>query len=201
MIMGFRLDTAYEELLNQFQDAPGILSFLEAVFNRVEDTDQLLADLLLKRDLETAEGVWLDIIGAIVGYGRPAEYILDDNIFTFVDQSTDPSDPAKSFADDSPATYGGYFQDLDGVHPANAELVGDDDYRVLIKAKIAATNSAPSLPAIGRFISESFGIGFAIAVPVAGYIVIELDAGTEPIVRFAIRKFAPVMGGVDLYVV
>lgn len=199
--MGFRLDNAYGELLNQFRDATGILSFLEAVFNRIEDTDQLLADLLTKRDLETAEGFWLDIIGAIVGYARPADLIPDGNIFTFKDQGADLDDPNKSFADGPPITQGGYFQDLGGVYYSNAQLIDDDQYRLLIKAKIAATNASPSLPSIGRFISETFNIPFTMTVPVKGYIKIELTGSVEPAVRFAIQRFAPVAAGVDLYVV
>lgn len=199
--MGFRLDTAYDELLNQFRDSTGILSFLEAVFNRVEDTDELLADLLMKRDLENAEGIWLDYIGAIVGLVRPAEYIPDSNIFTFKDEETDPDDPDKSFADGPPITHGGYFQSLDGVHYPDAELVDDDEYRIFLKAKIASTNASPSLPSIGRFMSETFGVSFTISVPTPGYMVIELGTLVEPAVRFAIRKFAPVAGGIYLYVI
>ena len=199
--MGSRLDKAYEEILNQFRNSDTILTYLEAVFNRIEDLDAVLGDLLNKRGIETAEGVWLDIIGAIVGYARPVEYILSENIFTFKDSGTDPDDSDKAFADGPPVTHGGYFQDLYGVYIDGAPLMGDDDYRVLLRAKIAATNADPSLPSIGRFISEAFGVDFEISVPTSGYISIQLETGTAPAVRFAIQKFAPVAAGVDHYVV
>lgn len=201
--MGYRLDRAYGELLNQFRDAPGILSFLEAIFNRIEDTDGLLAALLTKRDLESAEGVWLDILGAIVGVRRPVALIPDENIFTMKNVG-DPDDPDLSFGDAVPPTSGGYFQTLAGVRFPDAGLVDDDTFRVFLKAKIYSTSSSPSLPGIGRFISEGFGIDpadFEITVPKSGYIQIELDSAVDSTVRFAIRTFAPVAAGVDLYVV
>lgn len=199
--MGFRLDTAYDELLDQFRNSTGILSFLEAVFNRIEDTDQVLADLLTKRDLESAEGVWLDYIGAIVGFPRFAEYIPAENTFTVKDDPFDPDDQDLGFADGPPITYGGYFQTINGTQVTDGTLADDDTYRTFLKAKIASTNASPSLPSIGRFITKAFAIDFTITVPVKGYIVIELESGVSPDVRFAIKRFAPVAGGVDLYVV
>ena len=199
--MGYRLDIAYGELLNQFRDSPRFLSLIDGIFNRVEDTDDLLADLLTKRDLETASGYWLDIIGEILGFRRPTEFVPGDQTFQFKELETDPDDPDEGFADGPPITVGGYFGDVDGIHFPEAPLVDDDEYRTLLKAKARATNASPSLPSIGRFITDAFSVGFTITVPARNYIVIELDAGTDSLIQYAIKRFAPVAGGVNLYVI
>lgn len=202
--MGFRLDNAYSELPNQYVDSQGILQLLEAIFTIIEDTDILLADLLTKRDLNSAEGVWLDMIGGIVGYPRPAGLILDNNIFTFKTSPPGADDPDKSFGDTATPGAGGYFQGVHGVNLTDGTLVDDDTYRIFLKAKIASKEAEAdvSLVELDNFISETFGIDFITTEPAACYVEVRiLTPDPHPAVRYAIKEFAPITGGVDLYVI
>ncbi len=87
--------TAQTRILDQFKDRPKMLAMLEAIFDRVDNIEDVLIYLRDYRGLETAEGVWLDIIGDIVGIERPPLEQGYATIFAFKDTEDDLDDPHK----------------------------------------------------------------------------------------------------------
>lgn len=73
----FKIDTAAlacERLLSQFdQSVDGIQPFIKAMTNQTQVLNDAELSVMIKRTLEQAEGVQLDIIGRIVGQPRPLQ--------------------------------------------------------------------------------------------------------------------------------
>jgi len=76
-------EKAISRLLNQFSDSDRIRKLLEAFIERFDDSTDILNDLKSNRDLATANGYWLNVLGDIVGISRPSEHLNDDYIFTY----------------------------------------------------------------------------------------------------------------------
>lgn len=73
----FKIDTAAlacERLLSQFhQSVDGIQPFIKAMTNQTQVLNDAELSVMIKRTLEQAEGVQLNIIGRIVGQPRPLQ--------------------------------------------------------------------------------------------------------------------------------
>lgn len=80
--MGARLTRALSRIPDQFRQKPFYQQLITAIVNRSEESDAILADLATKRWLDTAEGVWLDTVGEIIGIPRFYEPITE-GIFTY----------------------------------------------------------------------------------------------------------------------
>jgi len=61
-------------LTSQYQTSPKLISFLEVLLQKLEDISDLADVLDSAFDLDTAEGVQLDILGQIVGVGRQVNF-------------------------------------------------------------------------------------------------------------------------------
>lgn len=194
-----RLNTAYNRLLNEFKESPRIIALLSVIFARILDTDIAINDLALLRWLDTAEGVWLDDAGELLGFARPRTYILDENIFTL--KVIDAPDVETQALGDVAQTTGGYLQGLDGI-TNGAGPIDDDEYRFLLKAKAASTNMAPTLKNQVLFCQEWFGIDVTpLPVPYTGVVILLPSAPIEQSTKFNIQHLAPVMAGVTLTVI
>ena len=73
--------TSLLRLINEFQDSPKLIELLTAFMNCADETEDILNDLLADRSIGTATGVWLDIIGDIVGVTRSKKSINIDSLF------------------------------------------------------------------------------------------------------------------------
>ncbi len=195
--MGARAIKAIGRLLNQFSDGPNWQALLTAVAARFEDTDIVLEGLLLYRTIETAEGVWLDQVGEIVGFVRPAEEVPDSNVFTLKSVG-DSDDPNKGFSSLS-ALDGGVLTSLNGL-PTETPA-SDDIYRDYLKAKVKATYSKSTIPAIYEFIKFVFSIESEIRSPDIGYVTVELATALTGAQRRIIERLAPVSAGVSLEII
>lgn len=195
--MGVSTDRAIYSLLNQFQKGETITAFFIAILNRFEDTDAILKELALKRWLEpgSAAGVWLDVIGRIVGLPRPGNEIPVSETFTYRLQS-DPNDPAKGFSSLAAPGTGGKYQTLEGV--TDGTLVDDDLYLQYLEAKILASVGRTTVLDIWRYINAAFGVTAKITRPKAGFVNVELDDPILPLERRMLVKYAPVGAGIDI---
>lgn len=61
---------ALERLTEQFKDKPNFVAFATALIAPVQDIEDAMQQLLLERDIETAIGAQLDMLGEIVGQAR-----------------------------------------------------------------------------------------------------------------------------------
>ena len=195
--MGVGTDRIVYSLLDQFQKGVSIPAFCVAISNRFEDTDAILKDLALRRWLEpgSAEGVWLDVIGRIVGLPRPGNEIPVSETFTYRLQ-TDPNDPAKGFSSLASPGTGGKYQTIAGV--TDGTLVDDDVYLQYLEAKILTSVGQTTVLDIFRYIKTAFGVTAKVIRPKAGFVNIELDDPILPYERRMLVRYAPVGAGIDI---
>lgn len=86
---------ATEHLMNQFQNSVDFKKLLRVAFNRILDSDEVLYNLENKTDINNATGVWLDILGRIVGLKRPPAEFDQNKLFTY--GAIGVSDPLKGY--------------------------------------------------------------------------------------------------------
>jgi len=168
-----RYADALDNLLNQFEEATNLIALLEATFNRIKDSDDILDDLASKRDIETATGVWLDQLGDIKGIERPLDDYDQANIFT-IGSADWANDPNKGIYDSVGGT-GGYVQSASGLSDSSGSSMLDEPYRDLIKAKISADGEEGTIPDLYNYVFDAFDIETTITIPEIGQIRAEFD--------------------------
>jgi len=143
-------------LAYQFSDSPNLLAFLQAFLDEFDELQASGQDLLSNRYLDTAEGVQLDGIGEIVGLDRPS-LAITDGLFGFVGDPT-----ALGFTDIYDTSLGGHFYGIGG----SFQLVNDDLYRTIIKAKIKINTSNMTVDDTTETLSFMFdGVSIKYALP------------------------------------
>jgi len=193
--MSVKGDKMQSRPLNQFQVTARLLSLLDAVNNRFEDSDAVLDYLLYYRFLDTASGVWLDTLGTIIGLARP--YTERDDIFTF---------KTVGEADDTTLSYGSVGGTGNGVYSSltgtpTTTLVDDTVYRALLKARIFATFAEPTIPNIYLFIKAAFNdTESVITVTTPGTVEVELVTALTNGERRLLEQVAPVAAGFELVI-
>ena len=188
--MSVKGDKMKARTLNQFKVSARLLEMLDAINNRFDDSDAVLDYLLYYRFLDTAVGVWLDIIGKILGLARPFQE--RDDIFTYKSIG-DPDDSTLAYGDTAGST-GGVWTSLQGA--STGDLVDDDTYRALLKAKIFAANAKPTIPNIYLFIKQAFNDTESIVTsPAPGEIEVELVTSLTNGERRLLVELAPVGAG------
>ena len=120
----FYQESSLQLIENQLRESP---NYIEVIRLLAEDFDEVsdIYDYIAKNiNVLNARGVWLDLIGDIVGISRVFEKEIQPVFFGF---------------DDQPNTTGfgqARFRELDDKTTASSVL-NDDDYRVVIIGKIA----------------------------------------------------------------
>lgn len=196
--MGQRINKALGRLLNQFQDGTNLPALLEALVARLEDTDIVLEGLLLERTIDTAEGVWLDQVGDIVGYERPAKQKADNLVFT-LKAVGDPDVDSQALSSIGGADMdGGYLSGVNGI--PLTEYADDSDYRNWLKGKVRATYTDATIPAIFLFVDFVFGDGTCSNVSnlAIGQVGIELATTLTRAERLVLEALAPRSAGVTI---
>lgn len=124
----FYQESSLQLIENQLRDSP---NYIEVIRLLAEDFDEAsdIYDYIAKNiNVLNARGVWLDLIGDIVGVSRVFDKEIQPVFFGF---------------DDQPNTTGfgqARFRELDDKTTASSVL-NDDDYRVVIIGKIARNYS------------------------------------------------------------
>ncbi|WFP45959.1 structural protein [Pseudomonas phage vB_VIPPAEUMC01] len=133
------LEVARERVTEQFKEKPIFDRFLQVLLSGKFDIQNALEDLQTLRSLDTATGKQLDIIGDIVG--RPRGLVYQDifNYFGFAG-----TERAGSFGSLSDPKVGAPWYSV-GAPTGNAREPSDEEYRMILKAKIIKnrTNSTP----------------------------------------------------------
>jgi len=193
-----RLTTAYERLLSQFRDRPKWISYLSVLFARMQDSDNMIYALATERHIDTAQGVWLDQVGEIIGFVRPEAYVEDDYIFTYKDIGG-PDDVNKGFAT-IPATTGGKYQDVDGGLTYDGIPMSDDDYRQAIKGKAGNTKKLGTLKNITLFCRDVFGYEADVTSPITGFVLVTPREFITAQQKWLTELLAPLIAGVTIRV-
>ena len=133
------LTVARSRYTQQFKDKPIFDAYVKIVMQEIAELQTAFKDLKQLRDLDSAVGVQLDVIGDIVGQPR---VLVDFTLSPYFGFDTAPQ--AKTFGTTADVGIGGYFKSVSDANGSPFE-VDDDTYRFLIRARIAAniSNTTP----------------------------------------------------------
>lgn len=193
--MGNRVNLAVSRILNQLSASTRYVQFLTSLVTRLEEVDDLLADLATLRWIDTAEGVWLDNVGAIVGIPR----FYGENLgpfFTYKAAYPGTDDPTLAYSGlPGPAT-GGRYQSYYGLD--SDTLIGDDEYRRWVKAKAKATGTAGTIQDIYTFIKDALLLESVVTTADTRLILVTTVSALTPWKQAKIRQWAPINAGIDI---
>lgn len=120
----FYQESSLQLIENQLRDSPNYIEVIRLLAEDFDEASDIYDYIARNINVLNARGVWLDLIGDIVGVSRVFEKEIQPVFFGF---------------DDQPNTTGfgqARFRELDDKTTASSVL-NDDDYRVVIIGKIA----------------------------------------------------------------
>lgn len=129
------IDAVVGYLATQFKEAENLINYIKSLLVGANELEQLFCDIIEVRSIDDATGVYLDIIGSIVGQPRT---LIDANNVTYFGFLGHPQANAFDvgrFRGPDEATTG--FRDL-----------SDTEYRAFIRARIAANNTRGTIEEI-----------------------------------------------------
>lgn len=130
---------AVSRLATQYRESTNLISYIITLLTEANNLEQVFCDLLEQRWIDTAEGINLDIIGAIVGQSR---IFINATSLEYFGFGLNPR--SQSFGTLIDPGIGGRFkfigEEIDGFR----ELI-DEEYRLFIRARISR-NSTSSTP-------------------------------------------------------
>jgi len=145
------LETARSRATEQFKDKEIFDKYLQILLYGQIELENVFKDLLQLRDIDSATGEQLDVIGRIVGQDR---VLLNADLYTFFGFVGAPK--AGSFSDYGNNLLGSNFLDYGKPTGGNIEL-DDETYRLFIKAKIYKNNTASTPEEFIAVINLIFG--------------------------------------------
>lgn len=133
------LTVARSRYTQQFKDKPVFDAYIKIVIQEIEELQAAFKDLKQLRDLDSAVGVQLDVIGDIVGQPR---VLVDFTLFPFFGFLEDSS--ALGFSSLADPTSGGILKSLSDSDGEDYK-VDDETYRFILRARIVAniSNTTP----------------------------------------------------------
>lgn len=144
---------AEDRVTEQFREQPVFNKYLQLMLAEQIKLQLEFKKLMQERSIDTAVGEQLDIIGRIVGQPRVAAQGDLFNLFGFEEDFS-----AESFSSLTAPDTGGYWYSLGDPLGGNV-ILGDDMYRLFIKAKIIKNNTASTPEDFIRFCNFIFGVG------------------------------------------
>ena len=123
----------------EYSTHPIFDNYITIVMDELQELQNLFKDLTQLRDLDNAVGAQLDIIGAIVGQPR---LLVDFGLFPFF--GFDGATNAQTFGTLANPSVGGVWKSVSDKEGEDY-LLNDDDYRFILRARIAAniSNTSP----------------------------------------------------------
>ena len=200
-------------LLDQYKGSPKLVALLKALIDTpYQELSAALGQLRGRLDIDTMSGLQLDGIGQILGQPRPQvldfaeagqafEFIEDgmagtvwDDTGTWDDAGTwvDGSDPNKAFSSLDAPDQGGRFAGL-----ATNQLMGDADYRVLLRARILANTTAATIPDLEAYGTAVLGVPVRV-VNGLGQISITVTGRLSPVIRGVFQETIQAAAGVGI---
>jgi len=110
-------------VINQLSDSSNYNDVLQWMADNYDDIDSILA-YIGTINIFTARGVWLDLIGAIVGQSREIPNAIDYSYFGYAGQPT-------------AAGYGQARYYVKGDPLSASSILADDEYRKVILARVS----------------------------------------------------------------
>lgn len=162
------LTEAGELITTQFEDKDVFNKYLRLLKIESQNLLSVYRDLMQKRDIDSATGAQLDIIGDIVGQKRT---LAQADLFPFFGFTGAAA--ANSFGSLYKPNVGGYWYSL-GQKIGEDVTLSDDLYRKIIKAKIIKNNSSgrnEDFIAFGNFVLDA-KVNFDESSPANGIVLI-----------------------------
>lgn len=122
-------------LILQYRNLPKAEQTIEALASKYEELYNVMNDFETAFDIDTAEGVQLDILGKIIGISRIVPFAVPKNYFGFNDNTTTAYPMDDKFL--NVVTYP--FKNKFEIPYSTGEL-NDYQYRLFIKVKIIKNN-------------------------------------------------------------
>lgn len=145
----------------QYQESPKFLAYLDALLSFCNELELVLQDVALQSDIDQADGVNLDVIGEIVGISRIVPDSVPVQFFGF-----DGQDGALPYGDEGYSGNGGRFRE-EAESATATTILSDQEYRLLIKAKIVKNHSNGTNEDLLQGLSYLFGqAGYSVPVSV-----------------------------------
>jgi hypothetical protein len=197
-------DAVIERLLSQFiqrdtSEPTNVQKLFEDIYTGLDSVYNFVLELSAGRYLDTAEGVWLDYIGDLVGVTRKYKELDPEVTFTFK-SSGEASTTSKGFYYPSGPTFGGYMQSADGLTEMqvgiSTDKETDEEYRKKIKARAVANGASGTVQELYRHILDGFGVQCKIDSPTPGLILITVFDFLSKMDRKYIEKQGPLAAGV-----
>lgn len=191
-------------LVIQYNSKEKAKATIELLVNTIL-ADGLVFDTRDAFNLDDAVGVQLDIIGKWVGVDRfYSDESFGDSVFGFADAHNVGSVSANitGFDDAAAPDKTGVFTDAEGVI-SNGVALTDDNYRIIIKFKIAQNNIDHSNKSIDDALFETFGTELFAKDNydmTMSYLIVGLD---EVLINALVQKdllLRPMAVGVDVVV-
>ena len=130
---------AESRVVTQFRES-NLIDYIKALLVEADTLEQVFQSLIEDRWIDTAEGIQLDILGAIVGQPR---ILVDSVIISYFGYF--PNSGASSFGSVANPSLGGRFRSKDESTTGNRKLT-DNEYRLYIRARIIKNSIIPTLP-------------------------------------------------------
>lgn len=150
------LDEARGRYTMAFENKPVFDKIMQLITLEVSEIQSILKDLKQLRTLEEATGIYLDIIGEIVGQPR---ILLDVDFLEFFGME---GDPRAYKMGDLFRSDGGIFFDLNERMQGNVQL-DDETYRIMIRAKIAKNSTRATPEDVMWYLNYVFGTNSSFA--------------------------------------
>ncbi len=170
-------EIAWENFLSQHKNSPKAEGFARSFFVPMNDIARSAGQLVSALNLDEASGARLDLIGSIVGASRVMEQGIVLAYFGFISQ-------------ESGRGFGQARMYHDGEPLAQSYTAGDDEYRILIKTKIALNNghgTAPEIEAAAKYAFKAPTVSARDAGP--GHV--ELWIGRIPNINEGLGRVIP----------
>jgi hypothetical protein len=199
--MGARANKALSRVYSEFINSQRYIELIRTVTARIEDSDAILEYLSTMRWVDTAEGIWLDMVGEIIGIPRFYEEFTGP-FFEYKDAYPGVDDSTKAYGDAYPnpdPAAGGPYQSISGM--ITDVLQDDDAYRKWIKAKATATGSAGNPDDIYLFIKTAMDIETNVYAGDVRTVYINPVSPLSSWKESKIREWAPINSGIDLWIV
>jgi hypothetical protein len=134
---------AIELLASQYQESETLKGHLSILINQLSDLQDVYCQLLDERDIDTAIGVQLDILGRIIGQPRPLVPIDTFNYFGFIPNGGISNN--LSYGDFDDTAIGGFYFSFGDDDGGDYVPLTDEQYRSLLRAA-AFRNKIRSTP-------------------------------------------------------
>jgi len=149
---------AESRLATQFSESVNLIAYIKALLVEADTLEQVFQDLLEKRWIDTAEGVNLDIIGAIVGQSR---ILIDASVLSYFGFSGAAG--ADSFGTLADTSIGARFKSINESTVGNRRLT-DVEYRAFIKSRIIKNSIIPTIQEVTSFFRFLFNVSQVIVL-------------------------------------